>query len=105
MAKNMLKMMKDATGMQRQLKKVQKDLARKTVDFENAGITVRARGDMQIVSVDIDPDKLSETPVPKLGKQVVTAVNGALSAAKRQAGAEMSKLTGGMEGLSGMMGG
>lgn len=101
---NMLKMMKDAAGMQRQLKKIQKELARQIVTFENAGIKVAATGDMQIASIEIAPERLTDVPAEKLGKQIVMAVNGALAAAKKQAGAEMSKMAGG-GGLSSLLGG
>lgn len=104
MAKSKLKMMKDAAGMQRQLKKIQKEMGRQKVEFENAGVKVTARGDMQIANVEIDPEKLTNTPADKLGKQIVTAVNGALGAAKKKAGSEMAKMSGGMDGLSGLLG-
>ena len=63
-----------------------------------------ARGDMQIASIEITPERLADTTADKLGKQIVTAVNGALAAAKKAAGAEMSKIAGGAGGLSGLMG-
>ena len=100
----MLDMMKQAASMQRDLKKMQKQLARQTVDFENAGIKVTARGDMSIVGISISPAVLEQSTPDKLGKQLTTAVNGALSAAKKSAGAEMSKLTGGNAGLGSLLG-
>jgi len=42
--------------------------------------------------------------VDKLERQLISAINGALAAAKAKAAGEMQKLTGGL-GLDGLMGG
>jgi len=101
---NMLKMMKQAASMQKEMKRIQKDLARQTVEFTNAGVTVQARGDMSIEQIDIDEKVLDGANPQKLGKQIKMAVNGALAAAKKKAGSEMSKLTAG-SGLGDLLGG
>lgn len=104
---NMFQMMKQAAQMQMELKRVQKQLAKQTVSFENAGVVVTARGDMTIDKVDIAQNLLVAGNAEKLGRQVTSAVNGALAAAKKQAGAEMSKLAGagGLGGLGDLLGG
>lgn len=104
---NVFQMMKQAATMQRELKRIQKELARQMVEFENGGVKIVARGDMTIERVDITPATLQGAVPEKLGRQIAMAVNGALAAAKKQAGEQMSKLTqgAGLGGLSDMLGG
>ncbi len=99
----MAKMM-DMMKQVRELKKMQKQLARSTVDFENAGITVKARGDMTVAEVKISDHVLANTTPDKLGRQITTAVNGALAGAKKEASTHMSGLMGG-GGLGDLLGG
>jgi DNA-binding protein YbaB len=103
----MFQMMKQAAQMQMELKRVQKQLAKQTVVFENAGVHVTARCDMSIEKVEVTPGVLEGANAEKLGRQITAAVNGAMAAAKKQAGAEMSKLAGagGMGGLRDLLGG
>ena len=101
---NMFEMMKQAMSMQRELKNVQKQLAKQTVEFVGKGgiVKVTARGDMTIESVKIDPQLINAADVSRLEQALVAGVNGALHAAKEKAGKEMSKLTAGLglpEGL------
>ena len=104
---NMFQMMKQVAQMQMELKRVQKQLAKQSVEFENAGVKVTARGDMTIEKVEVAPGLLVAGNAEKLGRQITTGVNGALAAAKKQAGAEMSKLAGagGLGGLGDLLGG
>ena len=98
---NMMEMMKQAATMRKEMKRIQKELARKTVEFSNGGVSVVARGDMSIQGVTINPETVDLSDANRLARQITTAVNGALSAAKKQAGSEMSQLTSGL-GLPGM---
>ena len=95
---NLLSMMKEAASMQKQMKRVQKELARKTVEFSGPGdlVKVVARGDMTIDKITLSPEALASADADKLGKQLTSAVNGALEKAKREAGQEMARITGGM---------
>ncbi len=97
-------MVKQAAQMQMELKRVQKQLGKMSVEFENAGVKVIARGDMTIERVEIAPSAMEGATAEKLGRQIVTAVNGALASAKKQAGAEMAKMSGG-GGLASLLGG
>jgi len=94
---NILKMVKQAASMQKEIKSIQKDLARKTVEFTGGGlVTVVARGDMSIDSIKIDPKLVNSSDTGRIEDLVVSAVNGALQVAKKQAESEMSKLAGGL---------
>lgn len=99
-----MKMLQQAATMKREMKQIQKQLANQTVDHTVASgkVTVRARGDMTIESVSIDPAALEGVDARRLENWIVMGVNGALAAAKKKAGAEMRKLTAGMD-LGGML--
>lgn len=100
-----MKMMKQAMSMRKDMKRIQKDLARKTVEFSAKGVAVTAQCDMAVVSVSVDASLLDPANVNRLEKAIVNSVNGALGAAKKEASSEMAKMTGGLGGLSDMLGG
>ncbi|MFU8779946.1 MAG: YbaB/EbfC family nucleoid-associated protein [Kiritimatiellia bacterium] len=103
---NMMKMMQQAAGMRKQMKKMQKELEKKVVEVKsnNGKVTVSARGDMTIKAITIDPSVLEDLKLDRLEKILLTTVNAALNAAKKTAGTEMSKMQGGLGGLSDMLG-
>jgi hypothetical protein len=95
---NMLKMIKDAVSAQKNLKKIQNELERKTVEYSGGGGTVRvtARGDASLVSIKIDPAAVAPDRTDKLEKMILEAVNGALEEAKKMSAEHMQKLMGNM---------
>lgn len=95
---NMMKLMKQAASMQENMKKMQEELAGKTVEFSAGGgmITAVAKGDMSLASIKIDPKVVDADDVEMLEDLVMAAVDGALTSARDMAAKEMSKLTGGM---------
>jgi len=100
---NMFNMMKEAATMQRQMKKIQKELARQTVEGSSGDVTVVACGDMSVKSVSIGPAALNSGNPEQLERMIVAAANSALASAKKRAGSEMSKMTGGLGGLADML--
>ncbi len=102
---NMMKLMKQAAAMQKNMQKVQADLAERTVEFSSGGgmVTVVARGDLSIAEVRMDPKVVDPSDVDMLQDLVLAAVDGALKAAREMAASEMGKLTGGMGLPEGMM--
>jgi hypothetical protein len=100
---NMMKLMKQAASMQKDMEKVKAGLAEKTVEFSSGGGMVKAvaRGDMSIEKVTIDPKVIDPDDAEMLEDLVLAAVDGALKEARDMAAEEMSKLTAGM-GLPGM---
>jgi DNA-binding YbaB/EbfC family protein len=100
---NMLEMMKQF----KQLKKMQKELASRVVESSSGdgAVRVAASADMRIKSIKIDPGSMNPSDPAKLEALLVTALNGALDSAKKVAASDMSKLAGGLGGLSGMLGG
>ena len=89
--------------MRSKMKKMQKELEKRVVEIKsnNGKVTVSARGDMSIKSIEFDPSVFEDLNVERLQKVLVTTVNSALNAAKKTAGSEMQK----MGSLTDMLGG
>jgi len=101
---NMMKMMKQAQDLQKNMKKKQAELANTEVQFSAGGgmVTVSATCDMKIKSIKINRDAVDPDDVEMLEDLVLAAVDGALSAAGETMSKEMGRLTSGM-GLPGGM--
>ena len=102
---NIFNMVKQAASMKKEMKNIQENLSKQKVEYSAGGgkVNVVARGDMSIESITIDPLSIDPEKADRLHELIVTGVNGALKAAKKKAGSEMSKLAGGM-GLGDLMG-
>ena len=100
---NMMKMMKQAADMQKNMEKAQAELAERTVEFSAGGgaVTVVATCDVMVKSIKIDPQAVDPDDVEMLEDLVLAGVDGALKKARDTASEEMSKLTAGL-GLPGM---
>jgi DNA-binding YbaB/EbfC family protein len=96
---NLMKMMKQAASMQREMKRVQKGLAKQKVEAADGSgrIRVVARGDMHIDRIELDPALLSADGQRALERELAATVNKALEMAKQAAGDEMAKVTAGMD--------
>ncbi len=99
---NMMKMMKQAQDLQKNMKKKQDELAKTEVQFTSGGgmVTVVATCDMKVRSIKINPDAVDPDDVEMLEDLVMAAVDGCLTSAQDTMSKEMGKLTGGM-GLPG----
>lgn len=98
---NMLKLVKQAQSMQKNIEKLQAELAERHFEFSAGGgiVTAVVKGDMNVVRITIKPEAVDPGDVGMLEDLVVTAVNGALQAARETMSTEMAKVTGGMGGL------
>lgn len=96
---DMMKMMKQAASMQKDMKKKQKALAKKNVEFSsaNGAVTVTMSCDMKVKSLQIQPEIVNPAEVKKLENAVQDAVKGALNLAQSEAAKEMKSLTAGMD--------
>ena len=101
---NMMKMMKQAADLQKNMKEKQKELGKTEVQFSAGGgmVTAVATCDMKIKSIKINPDAVDPNDVDMLEDLVLAAVDGVLSTAQDTMGKEMSKLTSGMGLPAGM---
>jgi DNA-binding YbaB/EbfC family protein len=99
---NMMKMMKQAQDLQKNMQKKQAELAKTEVQFSAGGgmVTAVASCDMKIKSIKINPDAVDPEDVEMLEDLVFAAVEGVLNSAQETMSKEMGKLTGGM-GLPG----
>lgn len=100
---NFMKLMKQAASMQKDMERVQAELAEKTVEFSAGGGIVRAtaRGDGSLAGIKIDPKVVNPAEVDMLEDLVTAAVDGALKAAKDMAAKELGKITAGL-GIPGL---
>jgi nucleoid-associated protein EbfC len=95
---NINNIMKQAQQMQVKMAKVQEELKDERVEASAGGGTVKVvmSGDMQVISVTIDPAAVDPEDVELLQDMTAAAVNEALRMAQELAGAKMGAVTGGM---------
>jgi DNA-binding YbaB/EbfC family protein len=103
MGMDMFKMIKEAASLQKNVKKIQSGLARKTVECSSGGdaVTVVAAGDGTVRSIRINPEVVSADRTAKLESLVLAAMSGALKKARDLGAEEVSKVAAGL-GLPGM---
>lgn len=95
---NMQEMMKQARKMQEQLAQAQESMKDVTIDASAGGGMVKAtvNGDLELVSIQIDPDALDSEDVDLLQDMIVAAVNEAIRGVSEVASKQMSSITGGL---------
>jgi hypothetical protein len=98
-------LMQAAQKMQKDMARIQEELAGKTVEAAVGGgmVTCVVNGEMQVVSVKIDPQVVDPKDIGMLQDLVTSAINQGLEKAKAMANAEMQKVAGGLS-LPGMPG-
>lgn len=98
MSKKIGDLMRQAQKLQSQIKKIQDELADKTVEASAGGgmVTVVANGKQDIVSIKIDPEVVSPDDVEMLEDLIVAAVNESRRRAQELMMGEMAKVTGGL---------
>jgi len=96
---DMMKMMKQAASMQKDMKKKQKTLAKQTIEFSSAGgaVTVKMSCDMKPQDIEIQPELANPAEIKKLEIAVLEALKGAINLAQSEAAKEMKSLTAGMD--------
>jgi DNA-binding YbaB/EbfC family protein len=105
-ANNMMKMMQQAATMRKQMKRMQKELAKHTAEItsNNGKVTVVAAGDMTIKEIRLADDAF-DGDKERLEQTIAKTVNSAMSAVKKSSAGTMAKMSGGLGGLSEMLGG
>lgn len=93
---DMMKMMKQAADLQKNMKKKQKALAKTKVSYEYGGVRVEVSCDMKIQSIQLDEAQVVEGNTKSLEQAVEKAVQGALDQAQDAMNKEMGSLTQGM---------
>jgi DNA-binding YbaB/EbfC family protein len=102
---NMMKLMKQAQTMQKDMERIQAELATKRVEFSSGGgmVTAVATGDGSVVSIKIDAKVINPADKELLEDMVLAAVDGAIKKSREMAASDMQKVTAGM-GMPGMLG-
>ena len=92
------KFLKQAQKMQKDMAKIQAEMADKTVEAAAGGgmVTVIANGNQEITSIKIEKEVVDPDDIEMLENLVVAAINEGLRKSKEMVSGEMSKLTGGM---------
>ncbi len=102
---NQAAMMKQAQKMQQDLMKMQEDLETQTYTAASGGGVVKATvsGKREVTEILIDPEAVDPEDVEMLQDMVVAAVNEALRLAEDASAQSMSRITGGLGGLGGLL--
>ena len=93
------KFVKQAARMEQQMKQIQEELARRTVEATSGGgaVKVTATCDGSISSIKIDPQAINPSEAQLLEDLILTAANQALERAREVSAAEMGKATAGFK--------
>ena len=91
-------LLKQAQKMQKEMQKVQEELAHIRIDGSAGGGMVKAvvNGKQELLELKFDPEVVDPNDVEMLEDLVVAAVNQALKNAQEKSAEEMNKITGGM---------
>ena len=91
-------LLKQAQKMQKEIERIQNELANLRIEGAAGGgmVTAVANGAQELLEVRIDPEVVDPEDVEMLEDLVLAAVNQALENAKARAESEMSSATGGM---------
>ena len=99
-------MMKQAQQMMKQREKILADLKDRVVDASAGGgmVTAFINGAQELVKLTLEPDVVNPDDREMLEDLIIAAVNEGVRRSKEMQEQEMSKLTGGMPGLGGLLG-
>lgn len=92
------KILKQAQQMANQLKKLEEELAKMTVETSVGGGMVKAvaNGEGQLLKIEINPEVINPEDKEMLEDLIISAVNDVMRKAKELSKEEMSKITGGL---------
>ena len=92
------KFLKQAQKMQKDMSKIQAEMANKTVEATAGGgmVTVIVNGNQEITGIKIEKEVVDSDDIEMLENLVIAAINEGLRKSKEMVTGEMSKLTGGM---------
>jgi DNA-binding YbaB/EbfC family protein len=93
-----------AQQMQRQMQKIQEELAATTVEGSAGGgaISVKMNGHRELQGITISPEVIDPDDVEMLQDLLMAAISDATKKAQELAEQRMGPLTGGMKGIPGL---
>lgn len=101
---NMNNLMKQAQRMQRQMEEAQKELEEKEVTAAAGGgaVEVTVSGSRQVTKVKLSEEVVDPDDIEMLEDLIMAATNEALRQMEELSADSMSKITGGIGGMSGL---
>jgi nucleoid-associated protein EbfC len=97
---DMKRMMMEAQKMQKELLKIQDDLAKTVYDGESSMVKVKVNGNNEVLSVMFDLDEeFAKDDVEILEDMVVVAINDAIGKVKADKEKKLGKYGSGLSGL------
>jgi len=93
--------MLDKAKMLYELKKIQSQLAKETIEVEAGAVTVKINGEQKIKAVSIDRDKMDVDNIELLEKNIESAVTQAITKSQQVAADKMKAISGGL-GIPGL---
>ena len=103
---NMQGMLKQAQKMQEDMNALREELDSREYEVKAGGgvVTVKINGQLQVLSIDIEPDIVDPDNIETLSDILVAAVNEAITKVNDTNNEEMNKITGSLNlgGLPGM---
>ena len=94
----MFSQMGDMYKLQKEAKKIKKELAKTHIFAEVDGVKVTVSGEQEVISIEFLNDEILKD-AKKLSKSLVTASNKALKKAQQIAAEKMKSVMGGMPGM------
>lgn len=91
----------DKAKMLYELKKIQSQLAKETIEVEAGAVTVKINGEQKIKSVSIDREKMDIDNLELLEKNIESAVTQAITQSQQVAAEKMKAISGGL-GIPGL---
>jgi hypothetical protein len=95
---NFQELMKQVQKMQEQSKRIQEDLARRTVSASSGGgmVSVTVNGRQEVTEIKIDSVVVDSGDIPMLEDLVLAAVNQGMRKSRELMAEEMKQITGGL---------
>ena len=93
---DMMKMMKQAADLKKNMKKKQNELSKKIIEFSENGVSVKCSCDLNIISINIEDELIESRDKDKIEKFILKSTQGAIEKAQKSITKEMGSLTAGM---------
>ena len=103
---NMQQMLKQVQKMQEDMMAAQESLKDEVVDASAGGgmVKVKVSGELNVISIEIDPQAVDPDDVELLQDMVLAAVNEGIRAAQELAASKLGGIAGGLAGPGGLGG-
>lgn len=98
---NMGKLLKQAQKMQMEMAKAQEAVANLEIEASAGGgsVTAKVNGQMELLSLKINPEAVDPEDVEMLEDLIIAAVNNAMKEMRIKSEEAMAKVTGGLGGM------